>query len=167
MWLESSHNRCQRDSSRVRATKSRDSCGVIDSSHVIIASSEKTRLYSFRSPLQYCSPMITSDLSDETRWFDALFLCLELPLLMFNITSEVFREICYAWSFGDKSDVEWAVANVFHVSSPLRIQKSLQSLTLMCVCLPFQTTDALVAALRITLNFHYNRHFCWMTISIK
>jgi len=35
MWLESSHHFSQRDSSRARVTKNRDSSRVIDSSHTI------------------------------------------------------------------------------------------------------------------------------------
>jgi len=52
-WLESSHHFSQRDSSRVRVTKSRDSSRVIDSSHAITAN-KRNLLHKTISIYIYC-----------------------------------------------------------------------------------------------------------------
>jgi len=61
-------------------------------------------------------PYVT--LYDETK----VAVRLRLPpdgTISYGIRSDVFKEISGVWCFGNKSDIEWVVVYVFHISSLL------------------------------------------------
>jgi len=88
-----------------------------------------------------------------------------LPFWCFNIRSDLLREISDVWCFGDKSDVDWAVTFVFHISCPFRrkelrfilIIKFLSSIFHPHACLVF------VPSWRASLRCLGNNCYAWPT----